>query len=98
MEPFCTSIFLIALTCCAPLLQAARMQQAKQAAAADWRATLSGGGAQLKDNSDKPQEDREEHGLDKNQTAQLGDKKPSVQDVPELDVQDRAQWDRYDNM
>ena len=74
-----------------PLLQAARMQQAKQAAAANWRATLSGGGAQMKENVG---EQRERPSSEENQ-AQLDDKKTVEQDVSGLDVQSRAQWDRY---
>ena len=80
--------------CTWPLLQAARMQQAKQAAAANWRATLSGGGAQMKENVDKPREQRERPSSEENQ-AQLDDKKTVEQVVSGLDVQSRAQWDRY---
>lgn len=75
-------------------VQAARLQKDRQAAAANWRANLSSGGIQLKNNVNKPRDDQEQLENKKNQ-VKAEEREAVRRDEPELDVQGRAQWDRY---
>ena len=65
-------------------VQAARMQQAKNDAAKNWRASLSGGGAEMKNNIEKMQDKPEEQTNNK----QAGEQPPVT------NVQERANKDR----
>ena len=73
-------------------VQAARMQKAKQDAAKNWRATLSGSGAQIKDEINQIQDINRECegvGADANKNkGEIGDQQPA------MGVQERAQKDR----
>ena len=72
--------------CC---VQAARMQKAKKDAAKNWRATLSGDGAQIKNEMDRVDDGNREHegGVAKEQ-GQVGDPQSA------MGVQERAMKDR----
>ena len=67
------------------------MQQAKKAAAMNWRATLSGDGGQMKNNIDRVQSENREQNSD---PANDKNKRPVAEQKPAMEVQDRAQKDR----
>lgn len=70
-------------------VQAARMQKAKQDAAKNWRATLSGSGAQMKNQLQDINRECEGVGVDANKNkGEIGDQQPA------MGVQERAQKDR----
>ena len=62
------------------------MQQAKNDAAKNWRATLSGGGAQMKNNIEKVQGELREQGN--------GNKRPAGEQQAARDIQERVHKDR----
>ena len=76
-------------------MQAARLQQAKKAAAQGWRATLSGGRDNLNNEQGPPQAEEKRGSVEKSEAI---NNEKMEEEPSKLDVQETAQRDRYQRM